>query len=137
MIPNPWFKIAFILVGCLFCAFLGWYPEHLQLVNFKQKVEADAKVQIQKNKDLVIQQLMITKQVQNDYENKLNLIKSYYSGLHYPSSSKLSNTSESAITINGISKDPISIAKDCAIETEKLISLQAWIRSQVGLYDEK
>ena len=52
MSPNIWFKIAFVFIGCLFCAFLGWYPEHLELVNYKEKVAADAKVQEQHNKDL-------------------------------------------------------------------------------------
>ncbi len=132
MTPNIWFKIAFIIMGCLFCAFLGWYPEHLELVNYKEKVIADAKVQEQHNKDLIIQQQLITKKVQNDYQNKLDRIKSYYGGLYYPSSSKLSNTSTTKPSSDGTATDPQFVEK-CAATTLQLESLQDFVNEQLGL----
>lgn len=124
---NVYFKI---LTGfaIIFLSFIsGFYVEHLRYVDFQQKVASDGKIQEQKNKDLLIQQQLITKQVTNDYENKLQRINAYYNGLHDPSIGKLSSTSTSTIFINGVTKDSLSVAQDCAIETQKLISLQAWI----------
>ena len=37
----------------------------------------------------------------------------------------------SSIIINGIAYDTISIAQECALETQKLVSLQEWVRTQV------
>ncbi len=132
MTPNIWFKMAFIFIGCLFCAFLGWYPEHLELVNYKEKVLADAKVQEQHNKDLLVQQQLITKKVQDDYQNKLDRLKSYYGGLHYPSSSKLSSSSQTVPSSDGTASDPQFVEK-CAATTLQLESLQDFINEQLGL----
>jgi hypothetical protein len=134
MNPNPWFKIAFILIGCLFCAFLGWYPEHLVLVNYKEKVAADAKVAEKHNEDLLAQQKLITKQVTDSYEDKLFRIKSYYSsiGMHNNSASKLPSTSPTKQGIDGTATDPQFVEK-CAITTQQLESLQDFVNQQLGL----
>jgi len=134
--PNVYFKIALAFLVLLLASFCGWYPEHLAFVAYKEKVFADGKIQEQKNKDLIIQQQLITKQVQNDYQNKLDRIKSYYSGLHYSSGGKLSNPGNPPLSTLGITKDPVSVAQDCAIETEKLLSLQEWVKSQIKVNDE-
>jgi hypothetical protein len=132
-IPNVYFKAIMVLALCASFFIGGFYVEHLRLVAYQEKVSAEGKIQEQKNKDLLIQQQLINKQVTNDYQNKLDRIKSYYGGLHYSSSGKLPPNSQTTISINGITKDYLSIAQDCAIETEKLISLQSWINEQLGL----
>ena len=128
MSPNIWFKIAFVFIGCLFCAFLGWYPEHLELVNYKEKVAADAKVQEQHNKDLEKQRKLENAKITSDYANQLAIIKRLYN----TSGSKLSSPSAALVSVNGYTADPV-FAEQCANTTAQLVSLQQFIKDQVGL----
>ena len=128
MSPNIWFKIAFVFIGCLFCAFLGWYPEHLELVNYKEKVAADAKVQEQHNKDLEKQRKLENAKITSDYANQLAIIKRLYN----TSGSKLPGPSAALVSVNGYTADPV-FAEQCANTTAQLVSLQQFIKDQVGL----
>ena len=128
MSPNIWFKIAFVFIGCLFCAFLGWYPAHLELVNYKEKVAADAKVQEQHNKDLEKQRKLENAKITSDYANQLAIIKRLYN----TSGSKLSGPSAALVSVNGYTADPV-FAEQCSNTTAQLVSLQQFIKDQVGL----
>lgn len=128
MSPNIWFKIAFVFIGCIFCVFLGWYPEHLELVNYKEKVLADAKVQEQHNKDLEKQRKLENAKITSDYANQLAIIKRLYN----TSGSKLSGPSAALVSVNGYTADPV-FAEQCANTTAQLVSLQQFIKDQVGL----
>ena len=120
--PNVYFKIV-IVAGLLLLSFCGgYYVEHLRFLDYRQSVAEQGKIQEQKNKDLLIQQQLITKQVTNDYENKLARINSYYAGLHYPSSSKLSSTASIPEGALGTTSDP-QFAQKCAATTLQLESL--------------
>jgi len=131
-IPNVYFKIA-IAFGLLLISFCGGlYVGHLRLVAYKEEIAIAEKVQEQHNVDIVKQQQLIIKQVSNDYENKLARIKSYYGGLHYPSSSKLSSDSQTTSRIDGTPTDP-QFALKCADTTQQLESLQDFINQQLGL----
>jgi hypothetical protein len=130
--PNVYFKVLLALVVCAAFFLGGLYVGHLRLVAYQERITAEGKVQEQKNKDLIVQQQLITKQVQNDYENKLARIKSYYNGLHYPSSSKLSSFGTTASSLNGTPSDA-QFAEKCAATTLQLESLQDFINQQVGL----
>ena len=132
MQPNVWFKILFIALGLFLSFCSGCYVYHLKLVAYQEKVEAQGKIQEQHNKDLLVQQQLITKQVFNDYENKLARIKSYYGGLHYPSSGQLSNSSQASPRIDGTPTDP-QFALKCAETTQQLESLQDFVNQQLGL----
>jgi len=132
-IPNVYFKalIAFAICAAFFLG--GLYVGHLRLVAYQERVLTEGKVQEQKNKDLIVQQQLITKQVQNDYENKLARIKSYYNGLHVkPSSSAMSITSAAVPFVDGTPSDPQFVEK-CAATTLQLESLQDFINQQLGL----
>jgi len=132
MTPNVWFKILFSGLALLIAAFCGWYPEHLVLVAYQEKVASEGKDQEQHNKDLIVQQQLITKQVQNDYENKLARIKSYYGGLHYSSCGQLSCSKSSTEGTLGTPTDPQFVEK-CAATTQQLESLIEFVNQQSGL----
>ena len=131
MYPNINLKAIGIVLAVLLTFSAGWYVEHLKFVAYKQVVISAGKVQEQKNKDIAKQQVLINEGIKHDYQNKLNSINAMYVGLRQPSSRSMPTLGYSTITINGISYDPISIAQDCALETQKLVSLQEWVRSQV------
>ena len=132
MIPNIYFKI--LICAALLCVSFvgGFYVEHLRFAAFKEKVSAEGKVQQQKNKDIVVQQQLITKQVQNDYQNKLDRIKSYYGGMYDTSKRSMSISSTASSIIDGTPSDPQFIEK-CAATTLQLESLQDFIKQQVGI----
>jgi hypothetical protein len=132
MTPNVWFKVMFCGLALLIAAICGWYPEHLALVAYKTQVAAEGKVQEQHNKDLLVQQQLITKQVQNDYENKLARIKSYYGGLHYSSCGQLSCSKPSTQGTLGTPTDPQFVEK-CAATTQQLESLIEFLNQQSTL----
>lgn len=120
--------IAEIFAACLLI-FAGWYPEHLKLVAYKTEVIAAGKAQELHNKQLLQEQKQVTEQVKNDYQKKLNSINSMYARMRQPSSGQVSASPYTSITINGKTYDPISVAHDCALETQKLLSLQEWENS--------
>ena len=131
-IPNVYFKALMALALCASFFIGGFYVEHLRLVAYQEKVSAEGKVQEQKNKDIVIQQQLVTKQVKNDYETKLNRIKSYYAWMHNSSSSQLPISSTTSSSSDGTASDPQFVEK-CAATTLQLESLQDFIRQQVGI----
>ena len=114
------FCFCFILLLLSFCG--GYYVEHLRFLEYRQNIKAEAKIQEQKNKDLIEKQKLITKQVTNDYENKLARINAYYYGMHLSSSSKLSATTTVSESSLGTASDPQFIEK-CAATTLQLESL--------------
>ncbi len=131
-IPNVYFKALMALALCAGFFIGGFYVEHLRLVAYQEKVSAEGKVQEQKNKDIIVQQQLITKQVKNDYQNKLDRVKSYYGSLHYASSRQLSSTSKTTSSIDGTATDSQFVEK-CAATTLQLESLQDFINQQLGL----
>lgn len=132
MTPNVYFKalICAVLLGLSFVG--GYYVEHLRFVAYQEKVAADGKVQEEHNKDLIKQQQLTTQKVENDYQNKLDRIKSYYSGLHVTSSSKLSIASPTQPFVDGTATDP-QFAEKCTITTQQLESLQDFVREQLQI----
>ena len=132
MQPNVWFKVLFIALGLFISFCSGCYVYHLKLVAYQEKVEAEGRVQEQHNKDLLVQQQLITKQVQNDYENKLARIKSYYGGMHYSSCGQLSCTKPTTEGTAGTPSDPQFVEK-CAATTQQLESLIDFVNQQSGL----
>jgi len=131
MYPNINLKAIGIVLAVLLTFSSGWYVEHLKFVAYKTQVIALGKVQEQKNKDIAKQQILVNEGIKHDYQTKLNSINAMYARMRQPSSGAMPSPSYSSITINGISYNPISIAQDCALETQKLVSLQEWVRTQV------
>ena len=130
--PNIYVKIALACILLLSCFLGGYYVEHLRFEAYREQVIAEGKVQEQHNKDILAQQQLITKQVTNDYQNKLDRIKSYYAGLHDTSGRSVPSISTATSSTDGTPSDPQFVEK-CAMTTQQLESLQEWIREQVGI----
>ena len=123
-------KLIGAVLALLIAFGLGWYIRNIDFINYKAKVVAEGKIQEQHNKDLLKQQALINQGIKNDYQNKLNSINAMYARMRQSSSGSMPTFAYSSITINGASYDPLSIAKDCALETQKLISLQDWVKKR-------
>ena len=78
----------------------------------------------------------VTEKVKNDYQNKLDLIKHTYGGMRLSSSGQTGSISAATSATDGTATDPQFIAK-CAMTTQQLESLQAWLREQIGIFNEQ
>jgi len=129
-IPNVYFKI--LIVACIlllsFCG--GYYVEHLRFLDYRQSVAAQGKVQEQKNKDLLKERDLENAKIKSNYNNQLAIIKRLYN----TSGSNLSSPSATLVSVNGYTTDPV-FAEQCASATAQLVSLQQWIKDQVGLHE--
>jgi hypothetical protein len=104
--------------------------EHDAFVVYKTEVTTIANKQIAENKAKIKEQELINKGVINEYQAKLSAIKSYYGGMHNPSSSSMPTLSNPSAGINGSPSDQLLA---CAATTQQLVSLQDWIKQQAGL----
>ena len=100
------------------------------------KVEAQAKEQELINKAKAKEAAQVTEKVKNDYQNKLDILKRTYSGMRLPGTSQTGSVSGTASTTDGTPADPKFIEK-CAITTQQLVSLQAWLNEQIGIFNAK
>ena len=103
---------------------------------YVSKAEAQAKEQEMINLYKAKEAFQVNEKVKNDYQNKLSLIKSTYGGMRLPSSSQTSPVSNTASPTDGTPTDPKFIEK-CAITTQQLISLQAWLNEQIGIFNAR
>ena len=114
----------------------GFYVEHLRFANYQEEVESVAKAQEAHVKSIEEQHKLVTKGIQDEYDAKLSLIRSYYaSGVRQPSPSTMSNISTTSAIANA-SAAYNQLASDCAATTLQLIELQKWINKQVGIANE-
>jgi D-ribose pyranose/furanose isomerase RbsD len=129
-LPNIYVKVGLALafICAIFAA--GFYVEHLRFVKYEIEVESAAKAQEAHNKAVEQQHQLVTKSIQDEYEAKLSAIKSYYGGLHYSSSSKLSIVTNSPSRVDESTANQLLA---CATTTQQLVSLQKWINEQVGI----
>ena len=100
------------------------------------KAEAAAKEQEMINLYKAKEAAQVNEKVKNDYQNKLSLIKSTYGGMRLSSSSQTGTISNTASPTDGTPTDPQFIEK-CAITTQQLVSLQAWLNEQIGIFNAK
>lgn len=126
---SPFAKIIGIIVLITGLFGVGYYKgysaEKERFDQFKADLEAQVKAQEAVNESIKKQQDIIGKSIRSDYENKLNALKSYYSGVRQQSSSSaLSALSSSTIGLDG--KAP-NLELACAYSTQQLVSLQEWI----------
>jgi hypothetical protein len=103
---------------------------------YVSKTEAAAKEQEIINKYKAKEAAQVTEKVKNDYENKLDIIKRTYGGMRLPSTSATGQVSGTASSTDGTPSDPKFIEK-CAITTQQLVSLQAWLNEQIGIFNAK
>jgi hypothetical protein len=135
MFPLPittWIMIA-LSVAALGGIGYGRY-ESAKYDTYVAKAELAAKEQEMINKAKAKEANQVTEKVKNDYENKLNLIKSTYGGLRLSSSGQTGSISNTTSSTDGTATDPKFIEK-CAMTTLQLVSLQAWLNEQIGIFN--
>lgn len=137
MFPLP--ITTWIMIGLSVAAIggLGYGKyESAKYDAYVAKVELAAKEQELINKAKAKEAEQVNQKVKNDYENKLSIIKRVYGGLRLSSSQQTGSISDSTSSTDGTATDPKFIEK-CAMTTQQLVSLQDWIREQVGIYNAR
>ena len=126
---NLYISIA-LLVSIMF----GGY-EHFAYKQYRSDIEATAKAQQIAVEATKKQQELATKGIEDAYKSKIYAIRATY-GMHNPSSGAMPTIPNTTIRID----DPASnwvLAQQCTETTQQLVSLQDWIRLQVGLNGNK
>jgi hypothetical protein len=137
MFPLPitgWIMIA-LSVAALGGLGYGKY-ESAKYDAYVSKQELAAKEQEMINESKAKEAAQVNEKVKNDYENKLSLIKHTYGGMRLSSSSEASQVSGTTSSTDGTPADPKFIEK-CAITTQQLVSLQAWLNEQIGIFNAR
>ena len=137
MFPLPistWIMIA-LAVAAMGGIGYGKY-ESAKYDAYVSKQEAAAKEQELINKAKEKEAAQVNEKVKNDYENKLALIKRTYGGMRLSSANQTGQVSGTASSTDGTPADPKFIEK-CAITTQQLVSLQAWLNEQIGIFNDR
>lgn len=137
MFPLPitmWVSIGAIVIAVLGVGY-GKY-EHNRYDTYVAKQEAAAKEQELINHYKAKEATQVTEKVKNDYESKLAIIKRTYSGMRLTSSGETGTISNTTSATDGTATDPKFIEK-CAITTQQLVSLQAWLNEQIGIFNAR
>lgn len=137
MFPLPitsWIMIA-LSVAALGGIGYGKY-ESAKYDAYVAKVELAAKEQELINKSKAKEATQVTEKVKNEYENRVALIKRMYSGVRLTNAQQANELSQSTSSVDGTATDPKFIEK-CAITTQQLVSLQAWLNEQIGIFNAK
>ena len=137
MFPLPitmWVSIGAIVIAVLGVGY-GKY-EHNRYETYVAKAESAAKEQDLINQYKAKEATQVTEKVKNDYESKLSIIKRTYSGMRLSSSGETGTISNTTSPTDGTPTDPKFIEK-CAITTQQLVSLQAWLNEQIGIFNAR
>lgn len=103
---------------------------------YVSKAETIAKEQEVINHYKAKEAAQVNEKVKNDYQNKLSIIKSTYGGMRLSSSSQTRLIPPTTSPTDGTPTDSQFIEK-CAITTQQLVSLQAWLNEQIGIFNAK
>ena len=137
MFPFP--ITTWIMVGLSVVALSGIGYGKYQSAKYDayvSKAEAAAKEQDMINLYKAKEAAQVTEKVKNDYENKLSIIKHTYGGMRLTSSGQTGTISNTTSATDGTASDPKFIEK-CAITTQQLVSLQAWLNEQIGIFNAR
>jgi len=137
MFPLP--ITTWIMIGLSVAAIggLGYGKyESAKYDAYVAKVELAAKEQELINKAKAKEAAQVNEKVKNDYENRIAIIKRVYGGLRLSSSQQTGAVSDSTSSTDGTATDPAFITK-CAMTTQQLVSLQDWLREQIGIFNDK
>ena len=135
MFPLP--ITTWISIGAVVLALAGFgygKYESAKYDAYVAKTEAAAKEQEMINKAKAREAEQVNEKVKNDYQNKLDILKRTYGGMRLSSASQASQVSGTASTTDGTPADPKFIEK-CAMTTQQLVSLQAWLNEQIGIFN--
>ena len=137
MFPLPittWIMIA-LSVAAIGGLGYGRY-ESAKYDAYVAKQELAAKEQELINKAKEKEAAQVNEKVKNDYENKLALIKRTYGGMRLSSTQQTGSVPGTASSTDGTPADPKFIEK-CAMTTQQLVSLQAWLNEQIGIFNAR
>jgi len=134
-IPIQFYIYAALSLAAIGGIGYGRY-ESVKYDSYVAKTELAAKEQEMINKAKAKEANQVTEKVKNDYQNKLNLIKHTYGGLRLSSSNQTGTISNTTSGTDGTATDPKFIEK-CAMTTLQLVSLQAWLNEQIGIFNAK
>jgi hypothetical protein len=137
MFPLPFSAYIYIALTAAALGGLGYGKyESAKYDAYVSKAELVAKEQEMINVAKAKEANQVTEKVKNDYENKLSLIKHTYGGMRLTSSGQTGTISNTTSPTDGTASDPKFIEK-CAITTQQLISLQAWLNEQIGIFNAR
>lgn len=134
-IPIQFYIYAALALAAISGIGYGKY-ESVKYDAYVAKVESQAKEQEVVNHFKAKEAAQVNEKVKNDYENRIALIKRTYGGMRLPSSEQAGTVSKSTPSIDGTPADPQFIEK-CAMTTQQLVSLQAWLNEQIGIFNAK
>lgn len=137
MFPLP--ITTWITIGSIVLAIAGFgygKYESAKYDAYVAKQELAAKEQELMIKAKEKEAAQVNEKVKNDYENKLAIIKHTYGGMRLSSASPASQVSGTPGSTDGTPADPKFIEK-CAMTTQQLVSLQAWLNEQIGIFNAK
>lgn len=135
LILSPFAKIlgVIVLILAIFGAgyYKGYASEKDKFNQYKAEVEAEIRTQEAVNANIIKRQDIITEGINNEYQTKLNRLKSAYaSGVQL---------NKSTVTMSSITESPFrtneeaqAFVLDCAATVQQLMSLQDWLNAQIG-----
>lgn len=135
LILSPFTKIlgAIAIVLAIFGVgyYNGYASEKEKFNQYKAEVEAQIRTQEAVNANIIKRQDIITEGITNEYEAKINRLKSAYArGVQLNKGSvTMSSVTESPFRTN---EEAQNFVFDCAATTQQLMSLQDWLNSQIG-----
>lgn len=137
MFPLPITAYIYIALTVAALGGIGYGKyESAKYDTYVAKAELAAKEQELINKSKAKEATQVTEKVKNDYENRVALIKRMYSGVRLTNAQQANDLSQSSPIIDGTPSDPKFIEK-CAITTQQLVSLQAWLNEQIGIFNAR
>ena len=137
MFPLPTSVYIYAACAVLALAGLGYGKyESAKYDAYVAKVELAAKEQELINKSKAKEAEQINEKVKSDYENRIALIKRVYGGVRLPNTDQTTSVSNATSSIDGTASDPQFIEK-CAITTQQLVSLQGWLKEQIGIFNDR
>lgn len=138
-----WKQIAIALLLAIIFSFgyyKGYSSQKRQFDVFKAQIEANAKVQRQKNAELLVKQKKINEDTTKEYKNAIKKLNAHYAAntkrlLNNSTGSRMSKNASATIITNGKTESDISdttrdITIDCASDVLQLLYLQKWIDDQ-------
>jgi len=134
-IPVQFYIYAALSLAAIGGIGYGKY-ESAKYDTYVAKAESAAKEQEMINHYKAKEAAQVTEKVKNDYENKLSIIKRTYGGMRFSSTQQIGTISNTPSATDGTPTDPKFIEK-CAITTQQLVSLQAWLNEQIGIFNAK
>ena len=137
MFPLPISIYIYAACAVLAVAGLGYGKyESAKYDAYVSKFELAAKEQEFVIKAKAKEATLVNEKVKNDYENRIALIKRTYGGMRLSSTNQTGTISNTASPTDGTPTDPKFIEK-CAITTLQLVSLQAWLLEQIGIFNDQ